>query len=898
MKTPTTSCRNSLLALLFIFSYLNSTAQTIFFEDFQNGMPGNFTLYDQDSLIPDAGVSFVTKAWVIRNESTDSIATSTSWYNPAGTADDWMVTPAIVLTSDNILSWEARSQDATWSDGYEIRISTLSNSLADLLANPPLFSIAAENVTWTERFINLGDSGYANQTVYIAFRNNSTDMFLLYIDDIRIGLPAKKDLAVVDLILPANSCDLTSAEEITAMITNYGIDTINNFNISYEIDSKTPITENVSQTILPGATLTYTFTTKADLSTTDSTYTFKAFTSLSGDEDLFNDTLDNYSITHISPQDISTDPLVIGFESTDDLTGWTTIDNNSDGYTWSQTGSAYNGSVSLAYIADINKSTGADDWYFTKCLNLDSAKNYLLSFYYNSYSSEYVKVMLGTDQSIAGMTDTIHNFGELTGTNNTSADSYTQHNSIINISTTGTYYIGLHVYTPDSSYVFLLDDLEIREIPDNDISIIEIVSPLSGCNHTNSESLIIKMQNNGINSVNNFDVTYVLNNSLIITETVTDTLKSLDTLTYNFTSTLDLSVVKDYDIEIYTSLNLDEYKTNDTISSNISNVTHYFQNGALEMGFEPNEDFSGWDVLDNNSDGTSWNSGPYPNNGSTCEIYLGDQVSGADDWLFTKCMNLDTGKLYQLSFYYVPYSNEYLKVMLGTDQTVAGMTDTIHDFDSLAATNALTYSFYSTTIQVDTSGVYYIGFHIYTPSNSYALLLDDIKIKELIPYDLAINAISEPISSCLPGDNESVTIDIINEGTTTINNFQVGFILDGNAPVIEVIPDTLNNLDILSYTFTQTVDLSDLLDHSLTVFSILSNDQNPNNDSLFSTIQYSSHDFSNGPFTMSFEDNEDLSGWLISDVNNDTYTWKIASSPYANSGDQYMGYSYNAADLS
>ncbi|MBL4716825.1 MAG: choice-of-anchor J domain-containing protein, partial [Bacteroidia bacterium] len=179
MKKPTTSRRSSLLAILFIFSYLSTTAQTIFFEDFQNGMPGNFTLYDQDSLTPDAGVSFVNKAWVIKNESTDSVVVSTLWYNPIGTADDWLVTPAIVLTSDNILSWEARAENAAWPDGYEVRISTLSNSIADFLSNPPLFSIAGENVTWTERFINLGDSGYANQTVYIAFRNNSTDMFLL-----------------------------------------------------------------------------------------------------------------------------------------------------------------------------------------------------------------------------------------------------------------------------------------------------------------------------------------------------------------------------------------------------------------------------------------------------------------------------------------------------------------------------------------------------------------------------------------------------------------------------------------------------------------------------------------------------------------------------------------------
>jgi len=173
----------------------------IYSESFDNGMPADFTLINNDGLVPNANVNFVNDAWVVTDytnvggATSDSVAVSNSWYDPAGQADDWMITPAITLTTSNILRWEAEAVDPDFPDGYEVLISTTGTAMADFMANPALFTIASEDAAPTARIVDL--SAYDGQTVHIAFRNNSSDQFLLIIDDIIVEEAAANDAQVL-----------------------------------------------------------------------------------------------------------------------------------------------------------------------------------------------------------------------------------------------------------------------------------------------------------------------------------------------------------------------------------------------------------------------------------------------------------------------------------------------------------------------------------------------------------------------------------------------------------------------------------------------------------------------------------------------------------------------------
>ncbi len=90
------------------------------------------------------------------------------------------------LPRESRLRWYARSADLTFRDGYEVRISTTGTTPADFLANPPLFSVAEEAANWQHHVVDLAAAGYAYQMVYIAWRNVTTDKYLLYLDGIEI----------------------------------------------------------------------------------------------------------------------------------------------------------------------------------------------------------------------------------------------------------------------------------------------------------------------------------------------------------------------------------------------------------------------------------------------------------------------------------------------------------------------------------------------------------------------------------------------------------------------------------------------------------------------------------------------------------------------------------------
>jgi hypothetical protein len=159
-------------------------------EDFEDGIPPDWTLFNLDGRTPATSVAYVNAAWVVRSMyrfGSNNAVVSTSWYSPAGAADDWMMTPAVALPAgrDCRLDWWAFAPDASYPDGYEVRVSTTDATPAGALANPALLVVSGEESTWTARSVGL--AGYGGSTVYVAFRNNSNDKFLLYVDDVRVS---------------------------------------------------------------------------------------------------------------------------------------------------------------------------------------------------------------------------------------------------------------------------------------------------------------------------------------------------------------------------------------------------------------------------------------------------------------------------------------------------------------------------------------------------------------------------------------------------------------------------------------------------------------------------------------------------------------------------------------
>lgn len=240
--------------------------------------------YDADQLADGAGgttarpddwwqiLAFAdTNLYVEGTTDTNVVMAANSWFSSPGQADNWLITQNVQLGDHDTLFWKsAPRQTPRYLDGYEVKISTTTNS--DLAFSTVLFSAAemtaingtndsvfsgytfsspgfihGEDGTFTEfdndsaRLIgvlkpfSVALDVYANQNVFIAFHHTSFDDNLISIDDILIRGTASNPIAGIkenkmDLILnlfpnPSNNntqlnFELSAETELSISITD------------------------------------------------------------------------------------------------------------------------------------------------------------------------------------------------------------------------------------------------------------------------------------------------------------------------------------------------------------------------------------------------------------------------------------------------------------------------------------------------------------------------------------------------------------------------------------------------------------------------------------------------------------------------------------------------------
>jgi hypothetical protein len=243
---------NRLIILSCLISF-SSLAQTTLLEtNFQAGIPSNYTIVDNDGLTPAAGVSEYTNAWITITDPSDSankIAASTSFFQPTGKANRWLITPALPLGAyGNFITWKARSQDASFPDSYVTLISTSDKQLTSF--TDTISSIQGENVDWTTRTVNLSAKNFNNDTIYIAFVNRSDNAFKLYLDDIKVW---KEDpLSVQSLDNESNFTVYPNPTNGTiSLSTEATIENIRLFSANGELLIAKPATSQLDLTQLP-----------------------------------------------------------------------------------------------------------------------------------------------------------------------------------------------------------------------------------------------------------------------------------------------------------------------------------------------------------------------------------------------------------------------------------------------------------------------------------------------------------------------------------------------------------------------------------------------------------------------------------------------------------------------
>lgn len=204
------------------------------------GLPTGWTQYNGDAFTPytSFAAAFGTNAWITRevtlaSGAKDTIAVSTSYYTPVGVANDWLISPSFTPVTGSYLLFDALAQDGNYPDGFMVKVSTTGGAYTNF-TTAPVLTVPSESATgWVTHAINL--SAYVGMPINIAIINNSNDMYLLYLNNIRATTLPANDLSLVASTPSAASyksyATVGSNVSVQGLVKNLGASTVTSYTV-------------------------------------------------------------------------------------------------------------------------------------------------------------------------------------------------------------------------------------------------------------------------------------------------------------------------------------------------------------------------------------------------------------------------------------------------------------------------------------------------------------------------------------------------------------------------------------------------------------------------------------------------------------------------------------------
>lgn len=238
-----------LLTALFFAATLGGTnaeaAKKYFTEDFSKDISATWTIIDGDklNLSPAAAAELFgqTEVFPISWFRYQGTMQSLSMHEPAGAADDWLISPEFQIDDKAMLEWTASSEYSSYKGGYEVLVSTGSIDPKDFVK---VYANEAEGTATTSRSVDLAKLGYVNKKIRVAFRNNSSQKLFLVIDNVAVTGPDDQEVSL--LFTSINDAPKMN-ESVTIMpyIRTRSYVPIKSVDVTYEVDGEAPVTNTV-----------------------------------------------------------------------------------------------------------------------------------------------------------------------------------------------------------------------------------------------------------------------------------------------------------------------------------------------------------------------------------------------------------------------------------------------------------------------------------------------------------------------------------------------------------------------------------------------------------------------------------------------------------------------------
>ena len=776
----------------------------------------------------------------------------------------WVQSPAIDLSSAVLpelhFSYYADCQTAAsiGGDGAYLQYSTDGSTwttmnmasydaqLSVLFGYSPAVDCWAQALAWTPSVSDIsmlaGESTVYFRFVFESDANQGTTGPGFGFNNFEIVETALTTSASLSIDAPVSqNCALSNAENVIVTVTNDGQTTYSSFDLTFTVGGGTPVTETVTQTLAPTQSYTYTSIATFDFSTSPVDVTVDFLEGVSS----FT-TSANATVTHNGLSPIVTFPYLTSNPQSGNH--WATT-AGIDMYSYPTSFRVHGGS-GLTWQGGSDNTTADQAWNqntdnqvtFTTCMvdatSLPTLELYIPYFQiYSTYGTKYAWFRVLVNGVAVADIDGIMNQNP-SGPDNSdwkalryNLDAYA-----------GTSFeLELQAACKFSSDYVDLNTFYLRQRLANDLSVVEIVNPETGC-ALGSQSVTISIKNYGTMPQSNFDVAYweLSPSTSVVTETYTGTIPSGFTANYTFTTPVLFNSGDVKHLVAATQLVGDEDTYNNEfwkpfitdISNDLSSV--YVQDFDLE---DPVVTSAGWAIEDANVDGSSWEWFPGSPDG-----YYGFDFEGAagNDWLFSNCFNLSASMDYQICFNYATYlsgSTKNLDVYLVDAQSSGATMVSLASYAGFDTNDDFVFD--SKTFTPASDGVYYIAFKASGSSTFEAeyIFLNDIAIKQYVSPDFEITDIllqNGAVDACMLPDPIIVDLDIShNGGSTLCAGTEVEVQLYVNGVLFSTESLLLNSDfaqgDVIDYVFTG-FDASAPGEYNFQAFVNFGDDPNTSND--------------------------------------------------------------------
>lgn len=416
--------------------------------------------------------------------------------------------------------------------------------------------------------------------------------------------------------------------------------------------------------------------------------------------------------------------------------------------------------------------------------------------------------------------------------------------------------------------------------PTIDAGIDLVTGPTLGCGLTNNETVSVTIRNQGTDPIAVVPVTFSINggNTQVAGE-YSGSIAAGDTGIFNFN--VDVSTEGIYDFEIAVDAAGDVNAINDVYSTfSITNSTPYdfVTQGPYFIGFEADENLTGWSTQNYNNDAGIWtlNGTTNPRTGSQAAIYNYNTINAANDWFFSKCLTLEAGSSYDLEFFYRVQSGAYPEGFAVRITSAADNISTISTIQSFTNITNTTYAQSTNTFTVPSTGEYYLAFEATSIADRWNIIIDDITISKVVPVDVGVVSINSPGDGCGLTSTETVNVTIENFGTSSVSNIPLEYSIDGQ-PYQSAGISVGTLFPGVTSTYNFTADFSGLGAHTVSVRTALATDGITGNNEATTTITNITANLTETTVAMGFEAAEDFGQWTILNQNGDNRQWEITT---------------------